>query len=69
MRSGRAVEVTRTVAGRAAVFAMLLIVAMFMFADGAVVTAAPIARASAVSAFRTHLFPFGCDSIAEFWLW
>ena len=47
----------RAVARRAAVFAMLLVVAMFMLTGGAVVAAAPIARASAVSAFRTHLFP------------
>ena len=45
---------SRAVARRAAVFAMLLIVAMLVFASRAVVTAAPIACASAVSAFRAH---------------
>ena len=33
---------------------MLLVVAMLMFAGGAVVTAAAVTRASAVSAFRAH---------------
>ena len=33
---------------------MLLVVAMLVFADGAVVTAATVARASAISAFRAH---------------
>ena len=33
---------------------MLLVIAMFMLAGGAVVAATPIARAAAVSAFRAH---------------
>ena len=33
---------------------MLLVVAMFVLAGGAVVAAAPVARASTVFAFRTH---------------
>jgi len=44
----------RAVARRATVFAMLLVVAVFVFAGRAVVAAASVAGASAVSAFRTH---------------
>ena len=47
----------RAVARRAAVFAMFLVIAMLVLAGGAVVAAAPIARASAVSAFCVHVIP------------
>ena len=46
---------TRAVARRAAVFAMLFIVAMLVFAGRAVITAASVAHTSAVSAFRAHV--------------
>ena len=54
MLSSRAADAARAAARRAAVFAMLLVAAKFMLPRRAVVTIAPIARASAVSAFRTH---------------
>ena len=42
------------VASRAAPFAMLLIVAMLVLLRWAVITAATVTRASAMSTFRTH---------------
>ena len=61
----------RAVARRPAVFAMLLVVAMLVFAGRAVVTAASVAHTSAVSAFRAHdAFLSTARSIPQFrWVW
>ena len=57
MLPGRAVVAAGAVGGRAAPFAVLLVVAVLVLTRGRMDAARAVARASTISAFRAHPFP------------